>query len=284
MKPLALILAALVSLGAGPGGTGLTEKTEIEKTLQFATGTSSRRLVVDNLSGSINVVGDDGTDVRLVVHRTSHGDSPEKLAECRAKITLEIREEQGTIILYVNTPWRCGDGSVSYNLRRDYGYDADMDFELRVPRRCDIALKTVNRGAVTVSDIRGAYDVENVNGGIDMQGIAGAGLVSTVNGNVGVRFASNPDSLCGFRTVNGAIEVQLPEELSADLRLKTFNGEVFSDFSVTGLPRRLPAAERIGRRTVYRGDEYFSVRAGSGGPVMEMETLNGDIRILRTHK
>ncbi|HTY57704.1 MAG TPA: hypothetical protein VMF59_02765 [Bacteroidota bacterium] len=284
MKSLALCVAALLSLFAGRGGTGVSEKTDIQKSIQFPAGSTSRRIVVDNLSGSIHVVGYDGAEVQLLVHRTSYGDSQEKLAESRAKITLDIREEPGTIVLYVNTPWRCKDGSVSYRLRQDYGYDAEMDFDLKVPRSCDFALKTVNKGAITVSNMAGAFEVDNVNGGIEMEEIAGAGLVSTVNGNVGVRFASNPDTLCAFRTVNGSIEIQVPGELSADLRLKTFNGEVFSDFNVTGLPRRLPASERVGRRTVYRGDEYFSVRAGGGGPLMQMETLNGDIRILRSHK
>lgn len=132
--------------------------------------------------------------------------------------------------------------------------------------------------------MNGAFEVDNVNGGIEMSGIAGSGLASTVNGGVEVRFTKNPDSRCGFQTVNGSIEIEVPDQLSAVLRLKTFNGEVFSDFDVTGLPRAASGPERIGRRTLYRGDEFFSVRAGSGGPEMVFETLNGDIRILKTHK
>jgi DUF4097 and DUF4098 domain-containing protein YvlB len=117
-----------------------------------------------------------------------------------------------------------------------------------------------------------------------MSGIAGSGLASTVNGAVSVRFKKNPDSRCGFQTVNGSIEIEVPDDFSADLKLKTFNGNVLSDFDVTGLPRHASAPEKIGRRTLYRGDEFFSVRAGHGGPDMVFETLNGDIRILRTHK
>jgi DUF4097 and DUF4098 domain-containing protein YvlB len=132
--------------------------------------------------------------------------------------------------------------------------------------------------------MNGTFEVSNVNGGIRMSGITGSGLATTVNGKVDVNFTRNPDARCGFRTVNGAIEVEVPDDLSADLRLKTFNGEVYTDFDVTGLPHSAPVQERIGRRTVYRGNEFFSVRAGKGGPEMMFETLNGDIRILRTHK
>jgi hypothetical protein len=278
------VLAALLLGGAGPGRPGLSEKEDIRKTLLFPAGGASKRLVVDNISGSIEVAGYDGSDIQLVAHRTSYGTSAERLMESKARISLDIREEPGTVILYVNTPWRCGDGSVSYRSRDDYGFDADFDFEIKVPANTDFSLRTVNKGGISVSNVTGAFEVENVNGKIGMSGIAGSGLVSTVNGNVDVRFRKNPDARCGFKTVNGSIEIGLPDDLAADLRLKTFNGEVYSDFNVTGLPRQASAPERIGRRTVYRGDEFFSVRAGGGGPEMVFETLNGDIRILRIHK
>jgi hypothetical protein len=283
MKILVVVLTAMLSLGGGTGRTDVSEKEDIRKTLQFSGGGSPNQIVVDNISGSIDVVGYAGNDVQLVAHRTSYGASAARLRESKEKISLDIREEPGKIILYVKTPWRCGDGSVSYRRRDDDGFDAEFDFELMVPSKSDFFLKTVNKGAITVSNMNGAFEVSNVNGGIDMSGITGAGLVSTVNGKVGVRFRKNPDSRCGFKTVNGSIQVEVPGELSADLKLKTFNGEVYSDFDVTGLPRQASAPERIGRRTVYRGDEFFSVRAGSGGPEMLFETLNGDIRILRTH-
>jgi DUF4097 and DUF4098 domain-containing protein YvlB len=284
MRTLVVLLTAILSLDGGAGRSDTTEKEEIRKTLQFPAGGSSNQVVLDNISGSIDVVGYDGSDIQLVAHRTSYGTSADRLRESKEKITLDIREEPGKVILYVNTPWRCGDGSVSYRQRDDYGFDADFDFELKIPSRADFFLKTVNKGAITVSNMNGEFEVSNVNGGIDMSGITGAGLVSTVNGKVGVRFRKNPDSRCGFKTVNGTIEIEVPGELSADLKLKTFNGEVYSDFDVTGLPHQASAPERIGRRTVYRGDEFFSVRAGKGGPEMLFETLNGDIRILRTHK
>jgi hypothetical protein len=283
MKTLVAVLTATLALGAGAGRSDRSEKEDIRKTLQFSGGGTPHQLVVDNISGSIDVVGYDGSDIQLVAHRTSHGTTEETLRESKERISLDIREEPGKIILYVNTPLRTGDGSVSYHRREDDGFDADFDFELKVPSKTDFFLKTVNKGAITVSNMNGAFEVSNVNGGIDMSGITGAGLVSTVNGKVGVRFRKNPDSRCGFKTVNGSIEVEVPGELSADLKLKTFNGEVYSDFDVTGLPRQASAPQRMGRRTVYRGDEFFSVRAGNGGPEMLFETLNGDIRILRTH-
>jgi hypothetical protein len=284
MKTHLVILLAFFFLGNLPERSDTTEKEEITRTLHFPPGGEAHELVVDNISGAIDLVGYDGTDVLVVAHRTSYGTTEEKLRLAKEKITLEFREEPGKLIVFVNTPWRCHDGSVSYRSRDNYGYDADFDFEIKVPAHTNVSLKTVNKGKITVANVQGKFDVENVNGGISMTGMEGAGVVSTVNGAVNVRFQKNPDGECGFHTVNGSVDVEVPEELSADLKLKTFNGEVYSDFDVTGLPHRSAPPEKLGRRTVYRGDEYFSVRAGKGGPELTFATLNGDIHILRTHK
>jgi hypothetical protein len=283
MKTLLLTLPVLLLAGREPGPFDRSEKEEIRKTLHFTGESSSRQIVVDNINGSIDVVGYDGNDVQLVVHRTSYGISADDLRKSKEKITLDMKEEPGKLILYVNTPWRCDDHAGASRRQSECKYDADFDFELKVPSKTDFSLRTINKGTITVANMNGVFEVSNVNGGIEMSKISGDGLVTTVNGEVAVSFTRNPASRCGFRTVNGSIEVQFPEELSADLKLKTFNGEVYSDFNVTGLSRNTNRLERIGRRTVYRGDEFFEVRAGGGGPTMLFDTLNGDIRILKTH-
>lgn len=283
MRLFLVALSALICIGSSPERFERSDTEDIARTLQFPGGGSSKHIVVDNINGSIDVVGYDGNEIQLTARRKSYGRSAEKLAESKKRITLDIREEPGTIILFVNTPWRCGDDAKSYRRQDDCGFDADFDFELKVPSRADFSLSTVNKGSITVKNMHGAFEVQNVNGGITMSGIAGAGLVTTVNGRVAVRFGKNPDTRCGFRTVNGSLEIEFPDELSADLKMKTFNGDVYSDFNVSGLPRQPLAREKIGRRTVYSVGEYMEVRAGRGGPEMLFETLNGDIRILKTH-
>ncbi len=284
MQTLIVSLAALVTLGVGHGEFERSDKEVITKTLRFPAGGSTNQLVVDNVNGSVEVTGYDGDDIQLVVHRTSFGLSDDKLKEAKEKIRLEIKEEPGRIIFYVNTPWRCDDGSMTRRRKEDFGFDADFDFDLRVPLRTDCSVSTINKGEITIKNVTGTFEVNNVNGAIEMAGITGGGLASTVNGKVSVRFTKNPESRCGFRTVNGSIEIDVPDDLSADLKFKTFNGEVYSDFDVVGMPREAPTVERIGRRSVYRGGEFSSVRSGKGGPEIRFETLNGDIRILRNHQ
>ena len=283
MNVLILLILALTPIAGREDGWGISDTEEIRKTLEFPAGGAAHQLVIDNLNGSISVTGYDGKDVQVSARRVNWGDSRDRLAEGKKKITLDISREDGKIVLYVNTPWRCGDGSPAFDRRDYYGYDADFTFDVRVPVETEVFLKTVNKGSITVTGVNGDFEVHNVNGPVEMKTIGGSGLVSTVNGGLDVRFSRNPAGRCGFHTVNGTIEISVPDDLSADLRLKTFNGEVRSDFDVTGLPQQPPPPRKIGRRTVYGGDEFFAVRAGKGGPEMMFETLNGDIRILKSH-
>jgi DUF4097 and DUF4098 domain-containing protein YvlB len=70
------------------------------------------------------------------------------------------------------------------------------------------------------------------------------------------------------KTVNGRIEAAFPKNLNAAMRFKTFQGEVFTDFTTT-----LPAG------TTLRRNREFTVNIGSGGPTHSFETLNGRIQI-----
>jgi len=164
-----------------------TEKEEIRRTLTF-TGTEAKRVVVDNLDGAIDVVGYDGTEVQLVVLKEICAESDEKIREAKQDVVLEMKEEPNKIILYVDAPWRRGDGSYHYRGYHYYGYNVKHDFELRVPRKVSLYLRTVNEGEITVKDVEGEFEVKNVNAGISMDNIIGPAKISTVNGPVKVFF------------------------------------------------------------------------------------------------
>ena len=91
-------------------------------------------------------------------------------------------------------------------------------------------------------------------------------------------FAAAPSGPSVFRTVNGRVTVTLPGTLSADLRLKTLHGGLYTDFDTTPLPTRATAERREGR-LVFRPDRHASVRVGSGGPELTFETINGDVEV-----
>ncbi len=269
----------LIPASSAPGHD-LQEKQEIKRVLHFTGVSEERAVLVDNIRGFVHVTGYDGDSVIVEVHRTDLADSEDKLAEAKEKVTLDVKEEKDRILLYVEAPWRNGD-CIEYRGWHYHGYDVQFDFELKVPVKTNFYLKTVNDGEITVENVQGRFEVQNVNGGITMQGVAGAGKACTVNGPVDVAFTQNPEMDCTFRTVNGKIDVAFPSNLSADMTFKTLNGKVYTDFDVVGLPRKTTGAESHGRRKVYLSDTSFEVRVAKGGPQFSFETLNGSVHILK---
>ncbi|HZV87971.1 MAG TPA: DUF4097 family beta strand repeat-containing protein [Candidatus Binatus sp.] len=242
-----------------------------------------KSLEVDNVWGSIEVIADTTDKVELTVARTNEAESKEKLEKAKKEVTLDITQEEGALKLYVNGPFRCQCDDCRHS-RDDEGYRVKMDFKVHVPRDIDIKVKTVNEGHVKVSNINGSFVVRNVNGDIEMDNVAGSGTARTVNGPVIVSFRQNPLEKSEFKTVNGSIELRFAHDLSADFRFKTFNGGIYSDFPVTTLPVHAIQEERRGGKMVYRADRFTGARVNGGGPEIQIENLNGDIRILENHE
>jgi hypothetical protein len=260
----------------------LREQETIRKT--FTLSADHGTLEVDNVNGSIEVVAIDGNQVQMLVNKTIHAESKDKLETAKKDVKLDITEQPDLLKLYVNGPFRCNCNDGCNGWHGDRGYSVNMDFQLQVPRSLDVRLKTVNGGQVNVRGVSGTFSVHNVNGGLEMHDIAGSGRASTVNGGVKAGFRENPKQASDFKTVNGNVELTFVRGLAADFRLKTFNGSVFSDFEMTSLPSRPVRGEQRNGKFVFHSDRFTGGRVGSGGPELKAENLNGDIRILEGHE
>jgi hypothetical protein len=245
--------------------------------------TGQKSLEIDNVWGSIEVSADSSDKVELTVQRTTRAESKEKLEKAKKEVTLDISQQEGALKLYVNGPFRCQCDDCRHS-RDEEGYVVKMDFTLKVPRDIDLKVKTVNGGRVVVRGTNGSFLVRNVNGDIEMDNVSGSGTARTVNGPVKVSFRQNPHENSEFKTINGNVDLHFAHDLSADFRFKTFNGGIYSDFPVTALPVHAIQEERRGGKMVYRADRFTSARVNAGGPEIQIENLNGDIRILENHE
>lgn len=257
------------------------EKEKIQKTLKFQDSSKPKALMIDNIFGAIDVEGYSGQDVKLLVFKTIKGRTKEKIQDAKEEVTLDITEDGNTIDLYVDGPFRCCDEWGNRNRWRNPGYQVHLDFELKVPYKTNLFLKTVNDGEITVKNVEGDFEVKNVNGRIEMTEIAGGGDAHTVNGEITVFFKKNPESDCSFHTVNGDVEISFQKNLSANFRLKTFNGDAYSDFSVIHLPSKKAVKGFRKGKYVYKSNRFIGVQVGKGGPEIKMDTLNGDLLIAK---
>jgi hypothetical protein len=270
---------------AAPLVAAVEEKAVIERAFTVSD-PQAARIEVENVWGDIRVTGNSGREVKILARETVSAPTKERIADARRDVKLDISQSGDTVRLYVDGPFRCNcrDGNSGWRGGRDTSYTVTYDFEIQAPAGASVFLRTVNDGEIKVSGISGDYDINNVNGGVEVLEAAGSGRVYALNGGVKVTFRGNPKAESYYGSLNGPVDLYFQPDLSADLRMKTFNGEIYSDFPVTALPRRLAKAERREGRTVYKSDRWTNARVGSGGPEIQLDGFNGDIRILKRER
>jgi DUF4097 and DUF4098 domain-containing protein YvlB len=105
-----------------------------------------------------------------------------------------------------------------------------------------------------------------------------------VNGGVKVLYARNPTGPTSFKSVNGSLDISFRAGLNADVKMKTLNGGLYTDFDVSAMPVAMNAAENRDGKLVWRSNRMTGVRIGRGGPELQFETLNGNVMIKNREK
>jgi hypothetical protein len=282
------LFAILLALTAVPQAQRsrfpVADESTITRTLTFGGG-GDRAFDLRLINGSIRVVGTDQDAVQITLRKVIRAESDADLADAQREVALDFVDRRTRIeaIVRDRNGYLCGEHSQGRNNERSRPrYEVSFDAEVQVPRTVNLRLCTINGGDVRVEGTTGDFEVSNVNGRIDMEQVAGSGSARTVNGPVTVSFTENPREASVFHTVNGNVVVRFQDGLAADLKMKTFNGGLFTDFDVQPLAQDVTGqTERRTGRFVYRASDFTQVRAGGGGPEHTFETLNGNVRALR---
>jgi len=240
-------------------------------------------LDIDLVSGSINVIGDGGDNIRVDGEKVMRAATQEELERAKKEVVLDANEKAGTAQLYANGPFRNNSHASEnhgFHEHDDRRYDVAFNLTAHVPRAMALRLRNVN-GEVKTEGTAGAFDVSAVNGPITMTSIAGSGIVSTVNGPLIASFRENPKADSHFKTLNGKLDVSFQPGLNANMAFKTLNGQAYTDFESVALASAPGTAELRNGKRVFRTNDFRNVQVGAGGPELKFETLNGDIRVAR---
>jgi hypothetical protein len=148
----------------------------------------------------------------------------------------------------------------------------DAEIELEVPLASSAKVSTVN-GKIEVRGLTGELELHNTTGRIVANEVSGPVSASTVNGRVVAELSATPArEEMAFSTLNGDVDVTLPEGFGADLTLSSDNGSIYSDFElVVGAGEQPPSRRRVGKKV--------NGRINGGGPMMMLRTFNGDIML-----
>jgi hypothetical protein len=158
------------------------------------------------------------------------------------------------------------------------------DLTIEVPVNTNLQLRTINGSAIDVTGVNGDLEIENTNGSITLTNVSGSVVAHTLNGGVTVlmdRITGNKPM--SFTSMNGKIDVTLPSDTKARLRLKSDNGSIFSDFDVKleadlNKPVVEDTRNQNGKYKI-SVDKAVTGTINGGGPEYTFQTMNGNILI-----
>lgn len=288
--PLAVLLAACLAAGARAQET-------IDETRQVK---PDATVEVENLSGSVVVVGWDRNEVKITgtlgrgTERLDIEDSPgrvriEVVIPRRARnveeTDLEIRMpvkgslEVKTVSADAEASGIEGEvyletvsGDIDLNARPVEADAQTVSGDIRLQVESDRVRAEAVSGDILIAKARGALAAETVSGDIEVEGGVFNQLdAQTVSGGIRLTGDFAKDGTYRFESHSGTIELWLPQTVSADFEISTYSGEIDSDFG--GHPRR---------KGKYSPGEELDLTTGDGGATVRIDTFSGDVE-LRAH-
>lgn len=127
------------------------------------------------------------------------------------------------------------------------------EFRITVPRQTAILVRNIYGGEIACRGITGDLELHSVNGEITLHDITGGAVVENINGEIHASIrelaANKPLS---FTSMNGEIVLRVAADAKANVRLRTQNGSVLTDFDETALVTKTESAPRTGRNRTGR--------------------------------
>jgi len=242
-------------------------------TVPFSDASRPKSLKASLINGSITVRGYDGKDA---IVEAVNGSGRPRRAERERSDGLRRIDIGGTGLAVEEA-----DNVVTVGTR---SVNENISLSIQVPFNTSLKLHAVNGGNIIVDHITGDVEIDNTNGNATVTHISGAAIVHALNGKVLVSFDKIAgDKPMSFSSLNGDIDVTLPTDTKARLKLKTDNGSVYSDFDIAvDSSARKPTVEENnsgkGRYRV-RFDKTMYGTINGGGPEMALTTFNGNVYV-----
>jgi DUF4097 and DUF4098 domain-containing protein YvlB len=163
-------------------------------------------------------------------------------------------------------------------------FSRSYDLQIEVPLKTNLDLTTMN-GRITVDEVEGELELSSMNDSIQLSNVAGSVVAHSMNGRVlAVLTRVTPQAAMAFTSMNGTVDVTLPATTKADLKLRSDQGDVFTDFDLqTQQSAANTATSRSNGRFRIDVNRSITGTINGGGPDIELRTLNGSV-ILRKGK
>src|SRR5258708_6764442 len=217
VKNLVCILPLLAA------GMAWAQDTGGRITVPFSDASRPHTLKVHLINGSITVKGYEGKDAIIETRSGQSGEHERRHVPQGAEGMKRIdntamgltAEEEDNVLTLGARPGR------------------DTDLTIQVPVNTSLKLSCINGVDIGVDNIAGEIEVNNTNGGVKLTNVSGSVIAHALNKSVIVKLNKiTPDKSMSFSSLNGDVDVTLPADAKARVKLKTDNGDIYTDFEV----------------------------------------------------
>ena len=233
--------------------------------------TSGQVLEVKGISGRISVVPASGDVAEVVARKTGRsGDLGE--------VAVEVAQAGDRIVICaVYGSWSHGQDRChpdrpdraerASREERNRSINVSVEYEVRVPSNVRFEGNMIS-GRIEAEGLASDVSASTVSGPIRLS-TSGRARASSVSGSLDVQMGSQATDDLQFRTVSGSIILRLPQSFNAELDFSSVSGHLDSDLDMT--------VRRMG------GWVGSKVRGtiGRGGPELSLNTVSGDVRLVR---
>jgi hypothetical protein len=261
--------------------TAAAERIEQSKTWTetFPVTASQPTLEIENIWGGVSVRPGPAGEIVVTIRERRSAPDQELFDRSFEMLNLGTESSDAGVAYYVGNrdhTW--------YHRDPCHGCKVEYQFDVTVPVKTQLEVSTVNDGRIDVAGVTGSLSATNVNGPIVIAGMHNCAELNNVNGAVNLGFETSPGENCHIKTINGDITLELPESSGLDLAMDLFNGHMLTQLPVDTLaiPATVEHTETDGRHQ-YRIAQPAGVRIGAGGPTFTISSMNGDIRIQKSH-
>jgi hypothetical protein len=249
-------------------GIGIMCSATLTHAQEFRTklaNTKDRKVVIEMASSELKIEGYNGDEV--VIQASSGYEAPPERAKGLKPLYYSAVDNSG-IGLSV-TP----DGN---GLKIEKATRKSIKYTVKLPKEVAILYTEMNwQGGtkLSISNMLGDLEIKTNNSNIELLNVTGPVVANSISGEVKVVYSSlSQEKPTAISTISGAIDISLPALTKSTLKLRSINGEMYTDFDL-GLKGTKDGLSRVGTGSNIDGT------TNGGGVEMKLNTVSSDIYI-----
>lgn len=246
---------------------GLHHTQAQEYTLKPTTPLADTKLVIKNLSADIQIIGIDGSDIKVIA--TDYEGMPEKAKGLRP-LSANGPENTGIGLNMTQT----GNEIQISGASRDAN---DGEYVFKVPKAMKLYIEYMSweAGDVIVTGMAGEVEAKSQVGDLVFKSVTGPIVANTLSSDIEVQFSSlSQASATSLNSTSGDIDVTMPATSKGKFNMGSISGEIYTDMDF-----KIASEEGLTR---FGGGMKVDATLGDGGVDVSFRTISGDIYVRKS--